>query len=94
MAVDEDGTGVGYLRIWASCSAGDTRASLLAGRGKGGEDEKGSKAGSSGEGAAAGAALLTPATGGMPGESIVQRGKVKGQCQGIAFIMSTGQTRA
>jgi hypothetical protein len=53
------GIGVGYFRYAASRCAGDKTACLLEGRGKAGEEERGSKAGSS-----EGAGRLTPAVAG------------------------------
>ena len=53
------GIGVGYFRYAASRSDGDKTACLLEGRGKAGEEDRGSKAGSS-----EGAGRLTPAVAG------------------------------
>ena len=55
MPVVELGFGVGYLEKAFSRSEGEDRACLLCGRGKPGEEENGSKAGSS-----VGAGRFTP----------------------------------
>lgn len=58
MSVEDVGMGVGYFRFSGSSWEGDTRARRLAGRGRHGEDENGSNAGSN-----EGAGRFTPATG-------------------------------
>jgi len=58
--VEDVGTGVGYFWLAAVCSIGETRAWRFTGRGRPGEEENGSNAGSN-EGAGAG--RFTPATG-------------------------------
>lgn len=56
MRVEEVGTGVGYSCLW--CFAGDAWVRCFAGRGRAGEEENGSNAGSND-----GAGRFWPATG-------------------------------
>jgi hypothetical protein len=64
------GTGVGYFLYAASCCEGEPSACLFEGRGRAGEEEKGSKAGSS-----EGAGRLTPAVAGNDGCRLILLGE-------------------